>query len=439
MHVSVVGSGYVGSTIAAVFAEWGHEVTAVDVDQEIVDAINSGEAPIHEPGLDERVAEHGGGRLHATTNYDEIPETDVTFLALPTPSRADGSIDTSIIEAAAEALGEALADVDEHVAIVKSTVVPGTTRDVLAPLIRAEAGDRVSVGMNPEFQREGTAVADFLDPDKLVFGTEGHDAGVPSEEDRALAALHEVFAPLIEAEDPPIVETGLTEAEFIKYANNAFLAAKVSLINDLGNIAKEFDVDAYEIADAIGLDDRIGERFLRSGVGWGGSCFPKDVKAIIAAAQAEGYEPAVLQAAVDLNDRQPERLLELLDRHADVEDATVAVLGLSFKPGTDDVRNSRAIPVIEGLESRGANVIAYDPVAEANMREQFPDLTTADSAEAALAGADATVVVTGWDEFSALDSDAFAAMATPIVVDGRRVIDTDDLDVDGLVYDGLTW
>ncbi|GAB3685823.1 UDP-glucose 6-dehydrogenase AglM [Salinarchaeum chitinilyticum] len=439
MNVSVVGSGYVGSTIAAVFAEWGHDVTAVDVDESIVESINAGEAPIHEPGLDERVAEHGGDRLRATTDYDEIPETDVTFLALPTPSRDDGSIDTSIIEAAAERLGEALADVDEHVVIVKSTVVPGTTEDVLAPLVQAHAGDRVSVGMNPEFQREGTAVADFLAPDKLVFGTDGHDAGVHRDEDRALEALHEVFAPLIEAEDPPIVETGLTEAEFIKYANNAFLAAKVSLINDLGNVAKEFDVDAYEIADAIGLDDRIGERFLRSGVGWGGSCFPKDVEAIIAAAKEEGYEPAVLQAAVELNDRQPERLLELLDNHADVQGQTVAVLGLSFKPGTDDVRNSRAIPVIEGLEARGATVVAYDPVAEANMREQFPELTTADTAEAALDGADAAVVVTGWDEFSALDSGAFAAMASPIVVDGRRAIDPENLAVDGLVYEGLTW
>ena len=430
MHVSVVGSGYVGSTIAAVFAEWGHEVTAVDVDEDIVEAINSGEAPIHEPGLAERVAEHGGNRLRATTDYDEIPETDVTFLALPTPSRDDGSIDTSIIEAGAEALGEALADVDEHVAIVKSTVVPGTTEDVLAPLIRAEAGDRVSVGMNPEFQREGTAVGDFLDPDKLVFG---------AADERALAALHEVYAPLIEAKNPPIVETGLSEAEFIKYANNAFLAAKVSLINDLGNVAKEFDVDAYDVADAIGLDDRIGERFLRSGVGWGGSCFPKDVKAIIAAAEDQGYEPAVLKAAVELNDRQPERLLDLLDDHVDVEGKTVAVLGLAFKPGTDDVRNSRAIPVIEGLQARGAEVVAYDPVAVENMREHFPDLTAADSAAAAIEDADAAVVTTDWDEIEALDSAAVAAMAAPVIVDGKHAIDPDDLDVEGLVYEGLTW
>ncbi|AGN00913.1 UDP-glucose 6-dehydrogenase [Salinarchaeum sp. Harcht-Bsk1] len=442
MHVSVVGSGYVGSTIAAVFADWGHQVTAVDVDEDIVDAINGGEAPIHEPGLDERVAEHGGDRLRATTDYDEIPATDITFLALPTPSREDGSIDTSIIEAAAEALGEALADVDEHVAIVKSTVVPGTTENVLAPLVKAKAGDRVSVGMNPEFQREGTAVADFLDPDKLVFGTEAGGAngiGEDAEEDRALDALYEVYAPLIEAQDPPIVETGLSEAEFIKYANNAFLAAKVSLINDLGNVAKEFDVDAYEVADAIGLDDRIGERFLRSGVGWGGSCFPKDVKAIIAAAEAKGYDPAVLQAAVDLNDRQPERLLDLLDRHLDVEGKTVAVLGLAFKPGTDDVRNSRAIPVIEGLEARGAEIVAYDPVAVENMREHFPDLTAADSAAAAIEGADAAVVTTDWDEIEALDSAAVGGMATPVIVDGRRAIDPAILDVEGLVYEGLTW
>ncbi|EMA70022.1 UDP-glucose 6-dehydrogenase [Halorubrum kocurii JCM 14978] len=220
----------------------------------------------------------------------------------------------------------------------------------------------------------------------------------------------------------------------IKYANNGFLATKLSLINDLGNICKELGVDAYEVADAIGLDDRIGERFLRSGVGWGGSCFPKDVAAIIAAAEETGYEPSLLNATVEVNDRQPERLIDLTADYIDLDGATVAVLGLAFKPGTDDMRNSRAIPVIERLQDRGATVTAYDPVAIENAKEYLDDVDYADSAEAALDGADGAVVVTDWDEFATLDEE-FDAMADPVVVDGRRIIERRD----GITYEGLTW
>ena len=433
MNVSIVGSGYVGTTVAACLAELGHEVTTVDIDESIVAAINDGESPIHEPGLDELVAEHGGDRLRATTDYAVVRETDLTMLALPTPSNEDGSIDLGYMEAGAASVGEALAAGERdgpHLVVTKSTVIPTTTEERLAPEIAAAGltrGEDFLVASNPEFQREGTAVADFLNPDKLVFGTD---------DERALATLRELYAPLREAADGdvPVVETGIAEAEMIKYANNTFLASKVSLINDIGNICKEFGVDAYEVADAIGLDDRIGERFLRSGVGWGGSCFPKDTDAIVAAAREQGYDPAVLSAAVDLNDAQPERLLALLDDHVDVADKRVAVLGLAFKPGTDDIRNTRAIPVIEGLRERGADIVAYDPVATENMRERYPDIEYADSAAAALDGASGAVVVTDWDEFAAL-SEAFDAMADPVVVDGRRIIERRD----GITYEGLTW
>ncbi|WP_435118877.1 UDP-glucose 6-dehydrogenase AglM [Halolamina sp. C58] len=430
MRVSIVGSGYVGTTIAACFADMGHDVVNVDIDEETVDAINDGRSPIHEPGLDDLLATHGGDALTATTDYEDILETDITFLALPTPSREDGSIDTSTIEAAAETLGDTLRTKDgDHVVVTKSTVIPTTTAETLAPILAdasgKELGEDLHTAMNPEFLREGTAVKDFRNPDKVVFGTD---------DDTALDALYEVFAPLVESSDIPVVETGVEEAEMIKYANNAFLASKVSLINDIGNICKEYGVDAYEVADAIGLDERIGVRFLRSGLGWGGSCFPKDTKAIIHAANDAGYEPAVLEAAVDVNDRQPERLLSLLDDHVDVAGERVAVLGLSFKPGTDDVRNSRAIPVIEGLQKRGATVAAYDPVAAENIRAHFPDIEYSDSPEHALEGASACLVCTDWDEFAALD-DEFDAMDKPVVVDGRRVIERRD----GLTYEGLTW
>jgi len=430
MRISIIGSGYVGTTIAACFADLGHEVVNVDIDEEIVAAINNGESPIHEPGLDDLIATHGGDTLTATTAYDDVLDTEITFLALPTPSREDGSIDTSIIEAAAETLGETLQEkVDDHVVVTKSTVIPTTTSETLALILEAASGktlgDDLHVAMNPEFLREGTAVEDFLNPDKVVFGTES---------DTARETLHAVFEPLIEETGAPVVETGIEEAEMIKYANNGFLAAKVSLINDIGNICKEYGVDAYEVADAIGLDDRISERFLRSGLGWGGSCFPKDTTAIKSAAREQGYEPSMLDAATEINDRQPDRLLSLLDNHVDVTDKRVAVLGLSFKPGTDDIRNSRAVPVIEGLTERDANIVAYDPVAAENMRERFPNIEYADSAGAALDDAAAALVVTDWPEIADLD-DEFDAMATPVVVDGRHAINRRD----GIVYEGLTW
>jgi len=428
MKLNVVGSGYVGTTLAACLAELGHQVLTVDIDEDVVAAIEDGRAPIHEPGLDELVAEHAGESLRATTSYGEVSAAEATFLAVQTPSRDDGSVDVAPLAAAAEMTGEALADSQaDHLVVVKSTITPPSV-DRIREAVVAGAGDaapRVDIATNPEFLREGTAVGDFMHPDKVVFGADSV---------RATERLERIFEPLLDRRDPPVVRTDPETAAMIKYANNAFLATKISLINDIGNVCKEFGVDAYEVADAIGLDDRIGERFLCSGVGWGGSCFPKDVAAIIAAARESGYEPAVLDAAVEVNDRQPERLLELLDRHVDVEGRRVAVLGLSFKPGTDDTRNSRAIPVVEGLLARGADVVGYDPVAAENMRERFPDVEYAGSAREALEGAAGALVVTDWDEFAALD-DEFDAMAEPVVVDGRRCVDPDD----DVVYEGLTW
>ena len=427
MHVTVIGSGYVGTTIAACFAEIDHQVTAIDIDQEIVETLNEGNAPISEPGLDDLIAKHAGDRLTASTGYDAVPESDVTFLAIGTPSNDNGSIDLGGLKAAAKATGEALADKsDRHLVVIKSTVTPPSIRDVLEPAIRAGSNDNdaVEIATNPEFLKEGTAVSDFQHPDKLVVGTDSEWAT-----DQLIA----VYDPLLEAE-MPIIDTDPETAAMIKYANNAFLASKISLVNDLGNICKEFDLDGYEVADAIGLDDRISARFLRSGLGWGGSCFPKDTAAIRAAARKQGYEPSMLDAATEINDRQPARLLSLLDSHVDVADKRVAVLGLSFKPGTDDIRNSRAIPVIEGLQARDAAVAAYDPVATDHMRERFPEIGYTDSPRAALKDASAALVVTDWPEITELDGE-FDAMSTPVVVDGRHAIDRRE----GIVYEGLTW
>jgi len=427
MHITVIGSGYVGTTIAACFAEIGHQVTAIDIDQEIVDTLNAGAAPISEPGLDDLIAAHAGGRLTASTSYDAVPQSDVTFLAIGTPSNGDGSIDLDGLEAAAKATGEALAEKnDRHLVVIKSTVTPPSIRDVVEPAIRtgSNSNDAIEIATNPEFLKEGTAVSDFQTPDKLVVGTDS---------EWSTGQLTAVYDPLLET-DTPIVDTDPETASMIKYANNAFLASKVSLINDLGNICKEFGLDAYEVADAVGLDDRISARFLRSGLGWGGSCFPKDTAAIRAAAREQGYEPRMLDAATEINDQQPARLLSLLDRHVDVAGKRVAVLGLSFKPGTDDIRNSRAIPVIEGLKTRDATIVAYDPVARDNMYERFPEVEYVDSPRTALEDASAALVVTDWPEITALDAE-FDAMSTPVVVDGRHAIERRD----GIVYEGLTW
>ena len=424
MHVSVIGAGYVGATLAGCLADLGHEVTAVDTDPAVVERIEQGAPPMAEPGLGELYDAHASDRIHATTDYAAVRETDVSFVTVQTPAREDGSIDPSVVFAASEALGDALATKDEfHTVAVKSTVVPGMVEEEVVPRFKAATDDAVAVAVNPEFQSQGSAVSDFMHPDKVVLGTA---------DDRALATLREVYAPL--PDDPPVVETGRREAAMIKYANNVFLASKISLINELGNVCKEYGVDAYEVADAVGLDDRIGERFLRSGVGWGGSCFPKDTDALRAAARERGYEPELLDAVVGVNEKQPERLLGLLDRHVDVAGKRVAVLGLAFKPDTDDIRGSRAKLVVEELRERGAEVVAYDPSAASEaMAEQY-DIAYAESAAAALDGAYGACVVTDWPEFATLDRE-FDAMAREVVVDGRRIVEPRE----GMTYEGLTW
>ncbi|WP_418766755.1 nucleotide sugar dehydrogenase [Natronomonas amylolytica] len=278
MNVSVVGSGYVGTTLAACLADLGHDVTAVDIDEETVERLNAGETTIHEPGLDPMVSAYAGSSLEATTDHAAVTDTDLTFLAVGTPAREDGSIDPSGLLAAAEDVGEAIADKDGyHLVVVKSTVLPDVIDEEVIPTLEAASGktdgDELGVAVNPEFLREGSAVDDFMNPDKIVIGTDG--------DGRALDRLAELYQPLISDWDVPTVETGRREAAMIKYANNTFLAAKISLINDLGNICKELGVDTYEVAEAMGMDDRIGEKFLNSGVGWGGSCLVGDERILI--------------------------------------------------------------------------------------------------------------------------------------------------------------
>ena len=414
MKVSVIGSGYVGTTIAACLAEVGHEVVNVDIDDEVVASINDGVAPIHEPRLGELVEEHvASGALRATTDYGAVRETDVTFVCLPTPTR-DGSVDLSAVDAGVGSLGGALGD-KEHVVAVKSTVPPGTAEDVVAPRL----GENVGIVSNPEFLSEGTAVDDFMTPDKVVVG---------GDDEEARRTVLSVYEPIIEDSGASVVETGNREAEMIKYANNAFLASKVSLVNEIANICKELGVDAYEVMDAVGEDDRISSRFMRSGLGWGGSCFPKDVDALRSFARDAGYEPVLLDAVVEVNDLQPRRAVELLRKHVELDGARVAVLGLAFKPGTDDVRGSRGLEVARILREEGADVVAYDPRANENARNEMPDIEYAATADEALEDADAAVIATDWEEFEGIDASG------KVVVDGRR-IEVRNAEA----YEGLCW
>jgi len=421
MNVSIIGTGYVGTVTGACLAELGHDVICVDIDQQKVDWINAGIAPIHEPGLSELLKKHAGIRLRATTDYnDAIPNSDLTFICVGTPSGEDGRIDLSIVRSASKSIGKALSDRRSyHVVVVKSTVVPETTEKVVAPLVR---GENVGIAMNPEFLREGKAVYDFMNPDKIVVG------GDP----RAV----EMVASLYEGIPCEITRTDIRTAEMIKYANNSFLAAKISFANEIGNICKKLGIDVYDVMSAIGKDFRISEHFLNAGAGFGGSCFPKDVRALIGKAEELGYDPMLLNAVIEVNEEQPMRMVKLLVEHiGDLRNRRIAVLGLAFKNDTDDIRESRSIPVITELLNLGAQVSAYDPLAELNMRKIFPEIDYCESALDALNGADACLIMTEWDEFRSLDKE-FDAMKNLVVIDGRRVV---SLDHGRGIYEGICW
>jgi UDPglucose 6-dehydrogenase len=428
MNVAIIGTGYVGTVTGTCFAELGHNVVCVDVDAAKVDQINAGIPPIHEPGLPALLKAYVGKRLRATDDYnDAIPNSEVTFICVGTPSGDDGRIDLSIVRSASKSIGKALAERDAdtyHVVVVKSTVVPGTTDEVVAPLIRATGGNVdtgiVGIAMNPEFLREGKAVYDFMNPDKIVIGGDMRAADT-------VAGLYENIS-------CEITRTDIKTAEMIKYANNSFLATKISFANEIGNICKKLGIDVYEVMSAIGKDSRIEGQFLNAGAGFGGSCFPKDVKALIGRAGELGYDPLLLNAVIRINEEQPMRMVELLaNRIGDIRNRRIAVLGLAFKNETDDIRESRSIPVIKELLNQGATVAAYDPLASKNMREVFSDILYCDSARDALDGADACMIMTEWDEFRSLDQE-FDAMRDVVVIDGRRMVS-----LDRGVYDGICW
>lgn len=427
MKISVIGTGYVGTVSAACFAELGHEVICVDVDQSKIDQLNAGVAPIYEEGLSELLKRHAGKRLSATHDYNFAVENSyASFICVGTPSNSEGNIDLSIVKAASASIGESLRKKkDYHVIVVKSTVVPETTKKVVLPVIKKSSGKSLGdfgIAMNPEFLREGKAVYDFMHPDKIVVGSMDKKSG-------------DIVASLYNGIKCDIIRTDITTAEMIKYANNAFLATKISFANEIGNICKLLGIDTYEVMSAVGKDFRIGQHFLNSGAGFGGSCFPKDVKALIGKAMEIGYEPLLLKSVIAINEIQPTRMVLLLKKKlGSLKGKKVAVLGLAFKNDTDDVRESRSIPVIRELLDSGARVSAYDPMANENMKKLFTGVEYHSSAAGALHGADACLIMTEWNEFKSLNKE-FDFMDNKLVIDGRHILSPRK----GIEYVGLCW
>ena len=424
-NISVIGAGYVGLITGAGLAEEGHNVVCVDIVKETVDTINSGRSHIYEKGLNRLLGKNMGKRLKATTDFkNAVQDSDISFICVGTPSGNDGSIDLKYIEDVSRNIGEILSKSEKkyHVVVIKSTVVPGTTEEFIIPLLESsgkKAGRDFGVVMNPEFLREGIAIEDFFNPDRIVIGSIDTKSG---------DLVEELYSRL----ECPVLRTDLKTAEMIKYASNSFLATKLSFINEIGNICKELDIDVDCIAKGIGMDHRISPHFLKAGPGFGGSCLPKDVRALIYRAREAGYNPELLNTVLDINREQPMRLLNIArEKIKGFDKKRVAVLGLAFKPDTDDMRDSPSIPIINELLKENAVVIAYDPKAEKNSRKIFDQgILYSDSAKDALKDADIAIIVTDWAEFSDLD---FSGMKQKIVIDGRNIVK----DREGIVYEGL--
>ena len=429
MQVVMIGAGYVGLVSGACFAEFGHHVTCLDTAQERIDALLRGEIPIYEPGLDDLVARNvSAGRLNfATQSNGAIENADLVFIAVGTPTRrGDGHADLKYVYAAAEDIAGHLRGYT--VVVDKSTVPVGTAREVRRVIKKANPEADFDVASNPEFLREGSAISDFMRPDRVVIGVQTG---------RAEDKLRELYRPLnlIEA---PIVVTDLESAEITKYAANAFLATKISFINEISQLCEKTGADVHAVARGMGLDGRIGKKFLHAGPGYGGSCFPKDTQAMIRMAQEHGTSSRIVEAVVEVNASQKARMVAKIKEAlgGSVADKTIAVLGLTFKPETDDMRDAPALAILPPLIDRGAIVRAHDPQGMEEAKGELPPAVIyADSVEDAIAGADAIVLLTEWNEYRGLDlAGALASMRGNVFVDLRNVYDPEPMRALGFEY-----
>jgi len=433
ISVSIIGTGYVGLVTGATFAEKGFRTVCIDVIPEKVEAIQKKKAPFFEKGLDELIERNvEAGMLSATTDFRAVLKTEITFICVGTPSREDGSIDLRYIREAAGEIGRLLREKKGyHVVVTKSTVVPTTTENVIIPVLEREskkkAGKDFGVGMNPEFLKEGSAVEDSFHPDRIVIG--GLD-------ERTIATIERLYRDF----DAPILRTNLRTAEMIKYTANAFLAMKISFANEIARLCERAGMDVNEVMKGIGLDRRISPLFLQAGAGFGGSCFPKDVKALRAFFEENGLEAELLNATLRVNEAQPLHVVEMLKEEiGTLKGKRIGVLGLAFKPDTDDVRETRALPIILSLLDEGAEVTAYDPLAMDNFKrllgEKGQGVRYTRNIEDAVRGMDGVVVHTLWDEVTGLKPEDFVRlMRTPVVVDGRRGLSPETMKKAGVRY-----
>ncbi|HTL63366.1 MAG TPA: UDP-glucose/GDP-mannose dehydrogenase family protein [Pseudolabrys sp.] len=431
MRVAMIGTGYVGLVSGACFADFGHEVICVDKDKEKIAALTRGEVPIYEPGLNEVVAINArAGRLKFTTELSgAVAEADAVFIAVGTPSRrGDGFADLSFVYDAAREIARAL---DGFTVVITKSTVPVGTGDEVERIIRETRPDAdYAVVSNPEFLREGAAIRDFKLPDRIVIGTT---------DTRARELMSELYRPLY-LNRSPILFTGRRTAELIKYAANAFLATKITFINEIADLAEKVGADVQEVARGIGLDNRIGSKFLHAGPGYGGSCFPKDTVALIKTAQDHASPLRIVEAVAAVNDARKRAMARKVSAalNGDVRGKTVAVLGLTFKPNTDDMREAPSIPLITALQDMGAKVRAYDPVGMEQAKSLIGNVTFCDDAYSCAKGAAALVIVTEWEQFRALDFDRLkAVMAQPVLVDLRNVYRPDEMSRRGFAYEGV--
>lgn len=430
MQIAVIGTGYVGLVTGACFAEFGVDVTCVDIDKAKIDRLNNGEIPIYEPGLDKVVSKNvAAGRLHFTTDIKiAVEQSLVVFLAVGTPPKKDGSPDMSFYKSAAKDIAESMNGY--KVLVTKSTVPVGTGK-WLREFVASNLKNKTNFGVasNPEFLREGAAIEDFMRPDRVVIGSNDEDA---------IAIMKDLYRPLYLIETP-IVITSLEAAELIKYAANAFLATKITFINEIANLCDAIGCDVHDVARGMGMDKRVGTKFLHPGPGYGGSCFPKDTRALTTVADKFGVETLIVDAVVEANDRQRLAMLPKIERLVgDLNGKTIGVLGLSFKPETDDMRESPAIEIIKGMLARGAKVKAFDPVAIKEAKHHLPSIEYSENEYDAIKGADALVIITEWNQFRALDMEKVKRLLNaPKIADLRNIYEPSDMRKLGFEYVGV--
>ncbi len=430
MRIAMIGTGYVGLVSGACFADFGHQVTCVDKDSAKIEGLNAGVMPIWEPGLEALVRSNAErGRLSFTTDLPEaVKSAEAVFIAVGTPTRrGDGHADLTFVF---DAVRELAMVIRPGTVVVTKSTVPVGTGDQIETILREEGITDISVASNPEFLREGAAIADFKHPDRIVVGAEdAHSQDV----------LREIYRPLF-LNRAPILITGRRTAELTKYAANAFLAVKISFINEIADLCEAVDADVQDVARGIGLDNRIGAKFLHAGPGYGGSCFPKDTLALLKTADLAGVDQRIVRTTVEVNDRRKEQMVERVvgALGGDVAGKRIGVLGLAFKPNTDDMREAPSIPLVNGLVERGATLSAFDPVAREQAEKVFTGVEFANDAYAAAERSDALVIVTEWDEFRALDLERIAELLKgKVLVDLRNVYDPDEAESAGLTYYGV--